>query len=50
MGKILGPDSKKLRYAVDAVYYTDQLAEVMRRLKPPTLHLLSGVNSDRCCI
>lgn len=49
MGEILGPEHNRLRYSVDAVHYTDEMAEVLRALKAPALHLLSGVNSDRCC-
>ena len=47
MGEIKGPEHYMERYSVDAVYYADELADTLRQLKPPLLHVLSGTNSDR---
>lgn len=47
MGEIKGPEHYMERYSVDAVYYADEIADKLQQLKPPALHLLSGVNSDR---
>ena len=34
------------KYGVQEVYWTDEVRRVLHELAPPTLHLLSGVNSD----
>ena len=47
MGEIKGPEHYTARYSVDAVHYADEVADTLRQLKPPALHLLSGINSDR---
>ena len=50
MGEIKGPEHYMERYSVNAVYYADELAKTLKQLKPPVLHLLSGINSDRCLV
>ncbi len=47
MGHIHGPEHMKERYAVDNVYYSEDIAAKLTELKPPALHVLSGINSDR---
>ncbi|KAK9848336.1 hypothetical protein WJX84_000611 [Apatococcus fuscideae] len=46
MGHIHGPEHMKHRYAVDDVFYTEDMQAKLAELKPPTLHVLLGVNSD----
>lgn len=48
MGKIEGPDYYRQRYSIDTVFYDDEIADRLAALEPPCLHLLDGVNSDRC--
>ena len=36
------------KYAVDEVHYQEDMARVLSDLKPVTLHLLCGTNTDRC--
>ena len=40
----------KGKYAVDEVHYTENMADILAKLQPSTLHLLCGTNSDRSCI
>ncbi|GAB4819295.1 hypothetical protein N2152v2_006341 [Parachlorella kessleri] len=40
MGHIATPEEIKARYAVDDVYYSDELAATLASLQPPCLHLL----------
>ncbi|XP_026730893.1 xaa-Pro dipeptidase isoform X2 [Trichoplusia ni] len=46
MGKLLSCEDFKKLYAVDEVYYVDELATILQGLKPETLLTLCGVNSD----
>ncbi|BDA48705.1 Xaa-Pro dipeptidase [Coccomyxa sp. Obi] len=46
MGEIKGPEYYRTHYSVDAVFYTDEIAQRLAALDPPQLHVLSGVNSD----
>lgn len=46
MGKIAPLESYKTRYAVDEVYYVDELVEKLKGMKPSALLTLNGVNSD----
>jgi hypothetical protein len=48
MGHLKTLEEAKAKYAVDVVHYTDELADVIRSLAPPCLHVLHGVNTDRC--
>ena len=32
---------------MDAVYYTEELPEIMSKWKPSVIYLLEGANSDR---
>lgn len=48
--KMQGLDAYKAKYAVDEVHYTEDMADVLARLQPSTLHLLCGINTDRCCV
>lgn len=47
MGHIHGPEHMRERYAVDDVFYTEQMPDKLAELDPPALHVLHGVNSDR---
>lgn len=47
MGHIATPEELQAQYAVDAVHYVDEMADVLAALSPPCLHLLCGVNTDR---
>ncbi len=47
MGEIKGPEYYRTHYSVDAVFYTDEMAQCLAALDAPQLHVLSGVNSDR---
>ena len=47
MGEIKGPDFYKQLYSVDVVHYADELASVLKSLRPPALHILHGKNTDR---
>ena len=49
MGHIHGPEQKKERYAVDHVFYTEEMPHKLAELDPPALHVLHGINSDRYC-
>lgn len=42
-----GLDDYKAKYAVDEVHFTEDMGHVLSRLKPVTLHLLCGTNTDR---
>ena len=42
-----GLDDYKAKYAVDEVHYTEDIGRVLSGLKPVTLHLLCGTNTDR---
>ncbi|CAL8463429.1 g2963 [Coccomyxa elongata] len=46
MGEIKGPEYYRTHYSVDAVFYTDEMAQRLAALEAPQLHVLSGVNSD----
>ncbi|CAH0625532.1 unnamed protein product [Chrysodeixis includens] len=46
MGKLLSCEDFKQIYAVDEVHYVDELANVLKGLKPETLLTLCGVNTD----
>ncbi|KAG2491924.1 hypothetical protein HYH03_009659 [Edaphochlamys debaryana] len=46
MGRLKGPEEIKAKYAVDAVHFQDEAAEVVRGLAPPCLHVLRGKNTD----
>ena len=43
-----GLDDYMAKYAVDEVHYKEDMARVLSDLKPVTLHLLCGTNTDRC--
>lgn len=45
-GEMPTPASVKAKYAVQHVYYVDEMAAVLADLGPTALHLLSGVNTD----
>lgn len=47
MGEIKGPKFYQQLYSVDAVHYADELASVLKSLRPPALHMLHGKNTDR---
>ena len=42
-----GLDDYKAKYAVEEVHYTEDMERVLSGLKPVTLHLLCGINTDR---
>lgn len=42
-----GLDGYKAKYAVDEVHYTDDMGRVLSELKPVSVHLLCGTNTDR---
>jgi Xaa-Pro dipeptidase len=46
-GVIQGPEHYKAKYGVDQVAYVDEMAQVLKDLNPPVLHLLAGTNTDR---
>ncbi|KAK9826336.1 hypothetical protein WJX74_010185 [Apatococcus lobatus] len=46
MGHIHGPQHMKERYAVDDVFYTEEMPNKLAELDPPSLHVLHGINSD----
>ncbi|KAF0294986.1 Xaa-Pro dipeptidase [Amphibalanus amphitrite] len=46
MGRLLQPDDVKAQYEVEDVKYVDELAAVLKGMKPDSLLLLQGVNSD----
>ena len=49
MGEIQGPEHYRQRYSVDAVCTMQtRLPRRCGSSNPPALHLLSGINSDRC--
>ena len=47
MGHIAGPEEKRAQYAVDEVFYADELEQVLNKKRPEVVYLLEGVNSDR---
>ncbi|GIL91640.1 hypothetical protein Vretimale_9601 [Volvox reticuliferus] len=46
MGRLKGPEEFREKYGLDTVHYVDEMSDVIRRLAPPCLHVLSGVNTD----
>ena len=38
------------KYAVDHVHYVEDIPQVLAKLNPVSLHVLSGTNTDRCAI
>lgn len=46
MGKLLTPADFKAKYAVDAVYYVDQMKDVLAERAPAEIHVMMGKNSD----
>jgi Xaa-Pro dipeptidase len=44
--RIYPPEHFKKKYAVDSVYYTDEISQVLKDLNPPKILLLNGVNTD----
>ena len=36
------------KYAVDHVHYVEDIPQVLAKLNPVSLHVLSGTNTDRC--
>ena len=47
MGEIRTPEYFRVRYAVDAVHFVDEMASVLAAAAPPVLHVLHGINTDR---
>ena len=47
MGHIDGPAEKQAQYAVDEVFYADELEQVLENKRPDLVYLLEGENSDR---
>ena len=48
MGKLKSLEEWRAKYGVDAVHWVDEMADVIRGLQPPCLHVLHGKNTDRC--
>jgi Xaa-Pro dipeptidase len=46
MGSIASADDFKTRYEIDEVRYIDEIASYMEELKPHTIYVYSGVNTD----
>ena len=40
------PDFFKARYGVDNVFYTDEMSDILAKLRPSALLTMHGVNSD----
>uniref|UniRef100_T1JIH0 Xaa-Pro dipeptidase n=1 Tax=Strigamia maritima TaxID=126957 RepID=T1JIH0_STRMM len=48
LGKLHNTDHYRDRYCVDEVYYTNEIAHVLRCIQPDVLLTLRGVNTDSC--
>jgi hypothetical protein len=48
MGSIPSLEELRAKYAVDEVHYVDGMAAVLQSMDPPSIHVLDGVNTDRC--
>ncbi|PNW81055.1 hypothetical protein CHLRE_07g342920v5 [Chlamydomonas reinhardtii] len=46
MGKLKSLEEWRAKYGVDAVHWVDEMADVIRGLQPPCLHVLHGKNTD----
>lgn len=46
MGRLHTTDDFKNKYAVDEVYYTDEIADVLAKMSPKVLLTLRGLNTD----
>ncbi|XP_049816802.1 xaa-Pro dipeptidase isoform X1 [Schistocerca nitens] len=46
MGHLFTPEEIKAKYAVDEVFYVDEIVKVLSSMQPSVLLTLSGVNSD----
>jgi len=46
MGELKTPEYFKTRYGVDRVHYTDEIVTILNQLRPSSLLIMDGVNSD----
>lgn len=46
MGHLYTPDEIKEKYAVDEVFYVDEIVKILSRMEPSVLLTLGGVNTD----
>ncbi|XP_046400527.1 xaa-Pro dipeptidase [Ischnura elegans] len=46
MGKLFTPEDYRRRYAVERVCYVDEMAKVLKDMRPGVLLTLSGINTD----